>query len=81
MLAVQRAWGCGADKCVLDSCRYMQMRGHEVTYLPVKSDGLIDLAQLEAAIRPDTVLVSIMTINNEIGAVPLGAECVWGRGV
>lgn len=56
-----------ADKCVLDSCRSLQMRGHDITYLPVRQDGLIDLAQLEAAIRPDTALVSIMTVNNEIG--------------
>lgn len=38
-----------------------------MTYLPVKTDGLIDMAQLEAAIRPDTSLVSIMAVNNEIG--------------
>lgn len=56
-------------KCVLDSCRSLQMRGHDITYLPVRQDGLIDLAQLEAAIRPDTALVSIMTVNNEIGVV------------
>ena len=41
----------------------------QVTYLPVKSDGLIDMAQLEAAIRPDTALVSVMHVNNEIGVV------------
>ena len=56
-----------ADKCVLDSCRYLQHRGFEVTYLPVKKDGLIDLKQLEEAIRPDTALVSVMMVNNEIG--------------
>lgn len=56
-------------KCVLDSCRHLQDEGFEVTYLPVKSDGLIDLAELEAAIRPDTSLVSIMTVNNEIGVI------------
>ena len=44
----------------------------KVTYLPVKSDGLIDMAELEAAMRPDTVLVSIMAVNNEIGAPPDG---------
>ena len=56
-------------KCVLDSCRHMQEEGFEVTYLPVKSNGLIDMKQLEAAIRPDTALVSIMTVNNEIGVI------------
>lgn len=56
-------------KCVLDSCRHMQDEGFDVTYLPVQSNGLIDLAELEAAIRPDTMLVSIMTVNNEIGVV------------
>ena len=57
-----------ADKCVLDSCRYMQQRGWDVTYLPVAQNGLVDPAQLEAAIRPDTALVSVMYVNNEIGA-------------
>lgn len=56
-------------KCVLDSCRHLQDEGFEVTYLPVQQNGLIDLAQLEAAIRPDTMLVSIMTVNNEIGVI------------
>lgn len=56
-------------KCVLDSCRHMQDEGFEVTYLPVGANGLIDLQQLEAAIRPDTMLVSIMTVNNEIGVI------------
>ncbi|KAF2005745.1 cysteine desulfurase [Amniculicola lignicola CBS 123094] len=56
-------------KCVLDSCRHLQDEGFQVTYLPVKSNGLIDMAELEAAIRPETCLVSIMTVNNEIGVV------------
>jgi len=59
-----------ADKCVLDSCRYMQQRGWDVTYLPVRSDGLVDMATLEAAMRPDTAIVSVMLVNNEIGAGP-----------
>lgn len=56
-------------KCVLDSCRWLQQRGFEVTYLPVKSDGLIDIGQLRQAIRDDTCLVSVMAVNNEIGVV------------
>lgn len=56
-------------KCVLDSCRHLQDEGFEVTYLPVQSDGRIDMKELEAAMRPDTMLVSIMAVNNEIGVV------------
>lgn len=56
-------------KCVLDSCRHLQDEGFEVTYLPVQSNGLMDLKELEAAIRPETALVSIMTVNNEIGVI------------
>ncbi|KAG2206298.1 hypothetical protein INT47_007312 [Mucor saturninus] len=56
-------------KCVLDSCRVLQEEGFEVTYLPVQTNGRIDMKQLEEAIRPDTALVSIMTINNEIGVM------------
>merc|ERR1711892_644316 len=56
-------------KCVLDSCRILESEGVDVTYLPVKTDGLVDMEQLEAAIRPDTSLVSVMTGNNEIGVI------------
>ena len=56
-------------KCVLDSCRHLQDEGFEVTYLPVQESGLIDMKQLEEAMRPETCLVSIMTVNNEIGVV------------
>jgi cysteine desulfurase len=56
-------------KCVLDSARHLQEEGYDVTYLPVSSGGLIDLKQLEDAIRPETALVSIMTVNNEIGVI------------
>ena len=56
-------------KCVLDSCRYLQDEGYDITYLPVMNNGLIDMAELEAAIRPDTAIVSIMTVNNEIGVI------------
>lgn len=56
-------------KCVLDSCRSLEMEGFEVTYLPVQKDGLIDLAALEAAIKPTTALVSVMGVHNEIGVI------------
>ncbi|CEH13952.1 cysteine desulfurase [Ceraceosorus bombacis] len=56
-------------KCVLDSARKLQEEGFEVTYLPVQEDGLISLEQLEAALRPDTAVVSIMAVNNEIGVI------------
>ncbi|ANB11918.1 Nfs1p [Sugiyamaella lignohabitans] len=56
-------------KCVLDSCRHLQDEGFDVTYLPVKSNGLIDLEDLERAIRPETAIVSIMFVNNEIGVI------------
>ena len=56
-------------KCVLDSARHLQDEGFDVTYLPVKNNGLIDMEELEAAMRPDTALVSIMTVNNEIGVI------------
>ncbi|KAJ2083019.1 cysteine desulfurase [Coemansia sp. RSA 988] len=56
-------------KCILDSCRVLQEEGFEVTYLPVNKGGIIDLNDLKAAIRPTTVLVSIMAVNNEIGVI------------
>jgi len=66
-------------KCVLDTCRHLEQEGFTVTYLPVKSDGLVDLAELEAAITDKTVLVSIMAANNEIGVIQplaeIGALC------
>lgn len=61
-------------KCVLDSCRHLEQEGFKVTYLPVKQDGLIDLAQLDAAITDKTVLVSVMAANNEIGVIQPLAE-------
>jgi cysteine desulfurase len=56
-------------KAVLDTMRELEREGFEVTYLPVQSNGLLDLAVLEAAMRPDTLLVSVMAVNNEIGVV------------
>jgi cysteine desulfurase len=56
-------------KAVLDTCQHLEKNGGEVTYLDVKEDGLIDLKVLEAAMRPETILVSIMYANNEIGVI------------
>ena len=56
-------------KAVLDTCRELEREGFEVTYLDVKDDGLLDLDKLQAAIRPDTILVSVMNVNNEIGVI------------
>jgi cysteine desulfurase len=56
-------------KCVLDSCRKLSEEGFDITYLPVQPNGVISLAALEAAIRPDTALVSIMAVNNETGVI------------
>ena len=54
---------------VLEPCRYLEKLGFEVTYLPVKPDGLIELEALDNAFRPDTILVSVMAANNEIGVL------------
>ncbi|XP_069508340.1 cysteine desulfurase [Ambystoma mexicanum] len=54
-------------KCVLDSCRSLEAEGFNITYLPVKENGLLDLNELEKSIKPDTSLVSVMAVNNEIG--------------
>ncbi len=56
-------------KAVLDTCRNLEKEGAEITYLDVKPNGLIDLAALEAAIKPTTILIAIMYANNEIGTV------------
>jgi len=56
-------------KAVLDTCRELEREGFDVTYLDVKSDGLIDLDVFKAALRPDTILVSVMYVNNEIGVI------------
>ncbi len=61
-------------KCVLDSCRHLELDGFHVTYLPVQANGLVDLAELRETITDKTVLVSIMAVNNEIGVIqPLKA--------
>ncbi len=56
-------------KAVLDTCRELERQGFEVTYLSVKDNGLIDLDEFRAAIRPDTILASVMFVNNEIGVI------------
>lgn len=56
-------------KCVLDTARHLEREGYEVTYLPVRKNGLIDLQQLEASMTEKTALVSIMAVNNEIGVL------------
>ncbi|HPA22576.1 MAG TPA: IscS subfamily cysteine desulfurase [Ferruginibacter sp.] len=56
-------------KAVLDTCKHIEKLGGEVTYLPVNAEGLIDLKELEAAIKPTTILVAIMYANNEIGTI------------
>jgi len=71
-------------KAVLDSCRQLEREGFEVTYLDPEENGLIDLAKLEAAIREDTILVSIMHVNNEIGVIQdidTIAELTRARGI
>jgi cysteine desulfurase len=56
-------------KAVLDTCKHLEKSGAALTYLPVNGDGLIDLNELRAAIRPDTILISIMMANNETGVL------------
>ncbi len=61
-------------KAVLDTCRELERQGFEVTYLDVLDNGLIDLDAFKAALRPDTILVSVMFVNNEIGVIQPIAE-------
>jgi cysteine desulfurase len=71
-------------KATLDTMRELERQGFEVTYLDVDGAGLLDLAQLEAALRPDTTLVSVMYVNNEIGVIqdiPAIGELCRSRGI
>lgn len=66
-------------KAVLDTCHHLEQQGFEVTYLPVRSNGLIDIHAFINALRPDTILASVMHVNNEIGVIQdidaLGRVC------
>ncbi|MBM3376819.1 MAG: IscS subfamily cysteine desulfurase [Betaproteobacteria bacterium] len=71
-------------KATLDTCRELEREGFEVTYLDVKDDGLIDLAAFRASVRADTILVSVMYVNNEIGVIqdiPAIGEFCRERGI
>ena len=66
-------------KAVLDTVRELERQGFDATYLDVETDGLVDLDKLKAALRPDTILVSVLLVNNEIGVIQdidaIGAMC------
>src|ERR1700751_800932 len=71
-------------KATLDTMRELEREGFEVTYLDVRPDGLLDLEAFKAALRPDTILVSVMFVNNEIGVIqdiPAIGELCRGRGI
>ena len=71
-------------KAVLDTCRELEREGFEVSYLDVRDDGLLDLDVFRAALRPDTILVSVMFVNNEIGVIqPIAeiGEICRGKGI
>ncbi len=61
-------------KAVLDTCKHLEKKGAEITFLPVKNNGIIDIPELEASIRPNTILIAVMYANNEIGTIMPVAE-------
>ena len=61
---------------VLHTCEYLEKKGFEVTYIGVDEDGVIKLDELERAIRPDTILITVMAANNEIGTIPPARKIV-----
>ena len=56
-------------RAVLDPCEMVEQQGGRVTYLSVQPDGLVDVDELDRAVRPDTILITVMTVNNEIGVI------------
>jgi cysteine desulfurase len=71
-------------KATLDTARELERQGFEVTYLDVDSDGMVDLAAFEQALRPDTIIASVMYVNNEIGVIqdiPAMGEITRARGI
>lgn len=56
-------------KAVLDTCKHLETQGYEVTYLPVQTDGLIDVSQFKNSLRSDTILICVMYVNNEVGVI------------
>jgi len=67
---------CNKHHAVLHACQYLESDGFEVTYLPVDENGLVSPQQVQDAIRPDTILITIMFANNEIGTIQPIAEIV-----
>jgi len=75
---------CTEHKAVLDTCQELERQGFDVTYLPVSPSGLLDPAAFSEALRPDTILASVMAVNNEIGVIqdiPTLAQICHERGV
>ena len=75
---------CTEHSAVLDTCEHLESKGYEVSYLAVKSDGLIDLSELKSTLREDTILLSVMLANNETGVLqPIKdiADLIYGRNI